>query len=623
MNALNILRSHWGYSEFRPLQKDIITSVISGQDTIALLPTGGGKSICYQVPALHFSGTTIVISPLRALIQDQVNQLLKRNINASAWLGGLEKTEERQLVEDIKNGAIKLLYVSPEKLLQKRTIELLKKINISLIAIDEAHCISIWGFDFRPKYLELKTLKNTFPNTPIIALTATATDDVLKDIIHQIDLQEPKIFIKSFYRSNLHFFIKKSHRKKEDCYYLLSKIKGSGIIYCSSRRDTQEITRYFKRRNIQVETFHAGLSSMDKTNTLSNWESGKTRVIAATNAFGMGIDKSDVRFVIHYNPPNSLEAFYQEAGRGGRDGKTAYEITLFNENDLTIAKKKLALKYPSLDDLNQIILALKNHSYEDLVELKSFTRMNNSLFNRWIPHFRLLHKIGFLKIIHGELEKDKIQVLCSENVKEFNQNDETVLQHLIRNYESILYQQVPINLTSITKTLGIEFKDLEQILDRLNEQQVISTSIQNKIVVRVNSNSFRFNNVQFDLYHLLKNRDKKRLHAMYHFLTARNCRQQILVKYFGEELGLNCGNCDVCLGSHLTSFRESEKKVYRKSILSHIKKGEAYIDLIVRKYSMNLSLRIESLIKEMEDEGFLEFDHKQIILTSKGRQKIL
>lgn len=361
MDILGILRKYWGYGAFRPLQENIIQSVLAGRDTLALMPTGGGKSICFQVPALAQDGICIVVTPLIALMKDQVENLKERGITAVAIYSGMRKREVDIALDNCIYGPVKFLYLSPERLTSEMVRERIRHMRVNLFAIDEAHCISQWGYDFRPPYLQLSDLRELHPDVPYLALTATATPDVVTDIQEKLGFRNGVVLKKSFYRENLAYMVLHEEDKQRRMLRIIRKLGGSGIVYVRNRRETQETARFLVNEGISADFYHAGLPSEERTAKQDNWKAGHTRVIVATNAFGMGIDKADVRFVIHLEPPDSLEAYYQEAGRAGRDGKKAHAVLLYQDADLTQLKKNFQDSFPSVASIRKVYQYLGNY----------------------------------------------------------------------------------------------------------------------------------------------------------------------------------------------------------------------------------------------------------------------
>ncbi|NND33065.1 MAG: ATP-dependent DNA helicase RecQ, partial [Saprospiraceae bacterium] len=360
-SPLNVLQNYWGYSSFRPLQAQIIDEVLLNKDIIALMPTGGGKSICFQVPALIREGLTLVISPLIALMNDQVAQLKSRQIEAACIHSGLHVREVDRIISKAQFGGLKLLYISPERLQSSAFIPALQRMPVSQIVVDEAHCISMWGYDFRPSYTMISDLKKWHPKAAIIALTATATEPVIKDIAAKLDLENPSIFKSGFLRPNLKFGVLKPEDKKAKCISLLQKMQGAAIVYVRNRRQTQELAEILTRRGLAATYYHAGLPVEERRKREQSYMQGEKEIIVATNAFGMGIDKSNVRMVIHYDLPENLESYYQEAGRAGRDGKDAYAIVLFHEQDRIRMERQFDREFPSMPEIKRVYRALGNY----------------------------------------------------------------------------------------------------------------------------------------------------------------------------------------------------------------------------------------------------------------------
>ena len=355
-----ILNEYWGYDSFRPCQEDIITSVLNGNDTLGLLPTGGGKSITFQVPAVVLDGLTIVVTPLISLMKDQVDNLRQYGIKATYLHSGLTKSEHRLAIDRCRLGKVKLLYLSPEKLQSKSLIDQIRLMDIKLIVVDEAHCISQWGYDFRPSYLNIKEIRKIFPFAPILALTASATPDVVKDIMEKLEFRQQNIFSRSFSRDNLSYIVRDGEYKEGQLIKILKSTSGSAIVYVRSRRRTREIAEVLYKEGISADFYHAGLVAEDKNDKQNKWKSDQTRVMVATNAFGMGIDKPNVRTVIHYDLPSSLEEYYQEAGRAGRDGKPAYAVLLTAKYDNATLSRRISEKFPDKDFIKRVYELLGN-----------------------------------------------------------------------------------------------------------------------------------------------------------------------------------------------------------------------------------------------------------------------
>ncbi len=468
--ALKILQHYWGHSSFRDPQQEIITSVIEGKNTIALLPTGGGKSICFQIPALVNDGVCIVISPLIALMQDQVDSLVNKGIKATVIPSGSSQDDIITLFDNIKFGKTKFLYVSPERLQSRFIQEKIKQLDVNLIAIDEAHCISEWGHDFRPSYQNISILKELHPDANIIALTATATKKVLNDIIVSLDLDEPKVFKKSFYRENLAYQIFKTDDKLRKLKQIFTKTKAPAIVYVNSRVKTKDISAYLNANGFKSSFYHGGLSSLEKQISFDNWMTEKTPIIVATNAFGMGIDKPNVRVVIHINLPASIENYIQEAGRGGRNGNKAFSVVLTNENDIKLSKELLEKSLPAIDDIKLVHRKLYQHfqiAKGELIETAfdfnflEFCNKYKLVANRTYNALQILNSNGIIELNNNFQQKSTIQFIVSSKqvllYSQQNPSSKNFIQTLLRLYGGVFENPVKIDEFFIAKKVGSYF----------------------------------------------------------------------------------------------------------------------------------------------------------------------
>ncbi|MCD6067916.1 MAG: recombinase RecQ [Bacteroidetes bacterium] len=560
----DILARYWGYDNFRPGQEEIVKSVLDGKDTLALLPTGGGKSICFQVPALAQDGLCLVISPLIALMNDQVENLMKRGIKAMAITSAMNWHEIRIAFSNCINGNYKFLYVSPERMQTEVFLKNLHDLSISMIAVDEAHCISQWGYDFRPSYLKIAELRDSLPKVPIIALTASATQKVIVDIQEKLHFKDQQVFKSSFARPNLHYIVQPEEDKIGRLFSICNKIKGTGVVYVRNRRKTVETAMLLSQHGITADYYHAGLSSDDRKTKQANWIADKTRVIVATNAFGMGIDKPDVRFVVHLDLPDSLEAYFQEAGRGGRDGKTAYAVLLFQEMDAEQLKQSIELSFPSFDDIKQTYAAISNYcqvaigaglgmAYDlDLDAISSNYKLKPAtVFNS----VRFLEKEGYLSYQDNSFEQSKVLLLYNkEDLYNFEikyPKFERVLKSLLRNYGGLFEQHTYINENQLANRLMMRPEELKEQLTRLHKMEVleyIPKSQLPKIIYTAN----RIDNKHLDFlpenYKKLKQVAEERAAAVIRYAKEKHvCRNRLLLAYFDETNIKDCGHCDVCL----------------------------------------------------------------------------
>ncbi|MFO8066618.1 MAG: ATP-dependent DNA helicase RecQ [Bacteroidales bacterium] len=563
MNIRQILLKNWGYPSFRPMQEDIINSVLSGKDTLALLPTGGGKSICYQVPGLAKEGVCIVISPLIALMKDQVENLKAKNIPAVAVYSGLNSKEIDIALDNCIYGNIKFLYISPERLTTKLMRARLQKMNVNLLAVDEAHCISQWGYDFRPPYLRIAEIREFIPNTPILALTATATKQVAEDIIQKLEFKDYSTFKSSFERKNLTYAVLKEEDKLKRLLKICKKIKGTGIIYVRSRKKTKEIALYLKKNRIAADYYHAGLDSITRHKKQENWMKEDPPLIVSTNAFGMGIDKPNVRFVVHIDMPDSPEAYFQEAGRAGRDGKQAYAVLLYNDADIVDAKLFWKSSYPEIKFIKQVYNSLGNYfqlaigSGENIsfdFELSNFCntyKLNNLLTYNAL---KILENEGYI-LLSGALSNPSkmIILLNKEQIYRFqilNPVYEKILKTILRSYTGLFSEMVKIDENVIAKRLNLSKAEVTKALHQLNEMSVIKYEQQNVkprltfCIGRVDQKDF---SLSPETYNDRMKYARFRIKAMEEYVTSTTkCRSQYLIEYFGEEEPPRCGTCDVC-----------------------------------------------------------------------------
>jgi ATP-dependent DNA helicase RecQ len=559
-----ILQQYWGYESFRKPQEEIIASVLNRNDTIALLPTGGGKSLCYQVPGVLQEGVCLVISPLISLMRDQVASLNKKGINAVALQSKLSVDEIVMLFDNLKFGNVKFLYLSPERLQSPLIIEKIKELTLNCIAVDEAHCISEWGHDFRPSYRQIKSIREYFPNTAVIALTATATKKVIEDIRVNLELKNTQVFKKSFFRDNLAYQVFSLENKLDRLLQILTKNPHPTIIYVSSRRKTEELANYINDKGFDTVSYHGGMSTEDKQSSFDLWMREERSIIVATNAFGMGIDKPNVRVVIHMDLPYSIENYIQEAGRGGRDGNKAFSVVLQNENDIAVYKKNTIEKIPSLDEIKDVHRRLYKHfqiakgekvdtgfdfNLQEFCERYQF----NSRKATGILH--ILKNHGIIDINHRFDTKSTVQIIISsaELIQFTSKNQLTMqlIELLLRSYGSIFYQKAKISEFILAKKLKTTSTRIKKILTKLHEKEIIAYK-------EVNSNHDLFfllpreddqtiNRCSKSIQIYLKQQRKKAQHLIDFIRNDEMCRSQQVLSYFGESFGKPCGMCDVCI----------------------------------------------------------------------------
>ena len=606
----DILKHYWGFESFRPPQEEIIHSVLEGKDTIALLPTGGGKSLCYQVPGMLLDGICLVISPLISLMRDQVESLNKKGINAISLQNKLSVDEIVTLFDNLKFGNAQFLYLSPERLQSPLIIQKIKELQINCIAVDEAHCISEWGHDFRPSYRQIKNIREYFPNTSIIALTATATKKVIKDIRKNLEMTECQVFKKSFFRDNLAYQVYTLENKMERLLRILSKNQSSTIIYVGSRKKTEELANYINTKGFKTVSYHGGMSSEDKQSSFDLWMSEERPIMVATNAFGMGIDKPNVRVVIHMDLPYSLENYIQEAGRGGRDGEKAFSVVLQNESDIDTFKRNTIDKIPSIDDIKEVHKRLYKYFHIAKGEkvdgsfdfnLQEFCERYKFKSRKTSAILHILKNHGIIDINHRFDTKSTIQIKISSNelinFTSKNQLTLKLIELILRSYGNIFYQKVKISEFILAKKLKTTSSKIKKILTKLHDKEVIEYK-------EVNSNH--------DLFFLLPREDDKTINrhsknikkylelqqvkAKRLIQFIRNdevCRSQQVLSYFGESFEKDCGMCDVCIrkkrskkkqdiSENLISLFKAEKELSKEEIFEQIEAAEDTILIHLR-----------------------------------------
>lgn len=563
MTIQQILQHYWKHEAFRPMQQPIIEAVMQGRDTLALLPTGGGKSVCYQVPALAMDGICIVVSPLIALMKDQVDNLQAKGIEALAIVSGMGKREVDIALDNCIYGPVKFLYLSPERLVSELVQERIKYMKVNLIAVDEAHCISQWGYDFRPPYLHIADLRQFHPKVPILALTATATAEVKEDIQDKLQFKERNVFQQSFERKNISYRVQHEENKLRRMLEVARSVNGSGIVYVRSRKETTELSKFFNDHNITADYYHAGLSGDTRTAKQEQWKNNHIRIIVATNAFGMGIDKPDVRFVMHKDLPESLEAYYQEAGRGGRDQQKAYAILLYNEMDRQKQQRRFEVSFPSVEEIKQVYHYLANYyqlaygageglSFDlDLADFSSRFKLDalkslNALKFLEQGEYLSFNESVFLpsrfqfNIDHDELYNFQIQ----------NPAWDPFIKTLLRSYGGAFDNYARIREFDIARRTNLSVQQVTEALQQLNAFEVISYLPQtDKPQVTYLKPRQTSANLWIDRQYLDVRRAGylKKMEAMQAYTEIPKCRSQQLLAYFNEPNAPKCGICDVCL----------------------------------------------------------------------------
>ena len=626
-----ILTKHWGFSEFRPLQEDIIRSVIEGKDTLALLPTGGGKSLCYQVPALAMDGMCLVISPLIALMKDQVDSLKSKGIAAAAVHSGMHPDEQERVLSNARFGAIKLLYISPERLGTERIRELLRKVRINLLAVDEAHCVSQWGYDFRPPYLKIAEIRPFIQGTPILALTATATPKVVKDIQEKLQFRQQNLIRKSFERKNLTYIVQKEEDKPGRLLKILNKVKGSGIIYVRNRRETKLIAEFLKKNKISADYYHAGLLQKVRDQKQNAWIKEECKIMVATNAFGMGIDKHSVRVVIHMDLPDCIESYFQEAGRAGRDEKQAYAVLLYENADLLVSRKNLSLAFPGTSTIKTVYQALGNYfqipagSGKDArfdMDLAAFTGEYKLQPVTAYNSLKFLEKEGYIMLSDALHRPSRIFVKADkETLYRFQVENEfydLLLKTILRSYTGVLTEFVNFSEAELARRTGINTEELVKHLKRLENLKIINyTPATDKPQLvylddRLDGKDIRISPVYYQ--DRLKEAEQ-RLEFMIHFAESSNkCRSQQLLEYFGEKSTKRCGKCDVCLERNKLGLNEMEFDEIVAIIKPILTSNTAGIDQLVAAASVMNEDKVILVVRWLMDNG-------KIILDDDGKYR--
>ncbi len=621
MDSLAILKQYWGYDSFRPLQSEIIDSILAKRDTLALMPTGGGKSICYQVPALMQDGICIVVTPLIALMKDQVDQLKAKGIAALAIFSGMSKREIDITLDNCIFGQIKFLYLSPERLYTDIVQERLKYMKVNLVAVDEAHCISQWGYDFRPSYLELARLKETLIDVPFLAVTATATQEVVDDIQKKLQFSKPNVFRKSFSRPNLAYMALFESDKMGRMLRIIRKTGGSGVIYVRNRRETLEVARYLLNSGISADYYHGGLNHMERSNKQKSWMDNRVSVMVATNAFGMGIDKGDVRYVIHLDLPDSLEAYYQEAGRAGRDEKKAFPVILYQEADRDRLLEKFEADFPSVLYIKELYHHLCNYyqipygaglglSFDfDIVD---FTKKYHLPISASMSALKFLERDGWISLSEAVFipSRFKFEVDFRDLYKfqvQYAKYDK-LIKAILRTYGGVFDYFIPIYEYEFAKSLGLSY---QQILDLLKSLQSLEICT---YIPQTDAPQLQFRQARVDYKHLhidaafIKERKLikgKQLQGMLQFLDERNCRSQAILGYFEETQTEPCMQCDLCL---IRLHQQDKEKRIEAELIQHIQKGISSIPELIDKVQLGTEDMRLTIIRRLVEQEYLTFN---------------
>lgn len=626
-----ILKEYWGYNDFRSIQWEVIESIGSGKDTLALMPTGGGKSITFQVPALVADGTCLVVTPLIALMNDQVERLKSLNIRAAAIHSGLNYHEMKIVLENTMNGAYKIVYLSPERLMNEQFKQRLQHTNVSFVAVDEAHCISQWGYDFRPSYLAISHVRELLPDVSVLALTATATPQVVEDIQLKLRFREQNVIQSDFSRKNLVYFVRHSESKINDLVKVVNSVKGSGVVYVRSRKKTKEFASHLRREGIYADYYHAGLSYDVRIQKQQEWMENKSRVIVATNAFGMGIDKPDVRFVVHVDFPDSPEEYFQEAGRGGRDGKKAFALLLAGSRDKQQLNKRLSDGFPEIDFIKNVYHAMCNYLQVPIgggkgiafdFKLNDFSSAYKFNALQCYNALKILEQQGYIELTSETQNPSRVFFgINRDDLYKFqvkNSKFDGFIKLVLRSYTGLFSDYVSINEDQLARRAGLTRDMVYEYFVRLAKMNIIKYIPGKKgsllvfLEERLPEKSIY---ISPENYHHRKERYQARLDAMLNYAYSLNkCRSVLLLEYFGQRNTENCGNCDYCKGN-TRKLDNSDRKKLEARIKELLSEGDILPDELHKALdydSEHISIVVSYLL-----------DQEEIIYTEEGKIKQL
>ena len=625
-----ILKQYWGYDNFRGIQEDIIRSIGEGRDTLGLMPTGGGKSITFQVPTLAQEGLCLVITPLIALMKDQVRNLRERGIKATAIYSGMTREEIVIALENCIFGNYKFLYVSPERLDTEIFQIKLRSMHVSLITVDESHCISQWGYDFRPAYLKIAEIRQLLPGVPVIALTATATPEVVSDIQQRLQFRQENVFRMSFERKNLAYVVRHTEDKESELLHILQHVDGSGIVYTRNRKKTKEISLFLNRNHITATFYHAGLNDETKDSRQKAWLKGEFRVMVATNAFGMGIDKPDVRVVIHADVPDSPEAYFQEAGRAGRDGMKAYAVLLFCARDKITLKQRVSDTFPEKSYIRKIYEDINFYYQMAMGDGRGCTfAFNIDEFCRNFRHFpvqtdsalKILTRAGYLEYTDEQDNASRIMFTITKEelyrIREQSEDTEKLLRILLRTYTGLFTDYAYISEDNLSTRSGLSKQQIYETLLSLSRQHILHYIPAKKtpyiIYTRERQETERVY-LSKEVYEDRKESYVQRINAMIEYAESENrCRSRMLLRYFGEKNEHNCGQCDVCLQQHQSGLKSGEFEAISQQLQALLKENPLSLQEIKDKMQVpenHLMKVVSYLVSEeiiRQENGYLKF----------------
>lgn len=628
----DLLERYWGYASFRPLQEEIIRSVLAGKDTLALMPTGGGKSITYQIATLAQEGMCVVVTPLIALMKDQVEALQRRNIPAEAIYTGMERVQVESIINKCIFLSVKFLYISPERLVSEHFRQKLRQMKISLLTVDEAHCISQWGYDFRPSYLRIAEIRSFFPQAPVLALTATATPAVAEDIQRQLKFAGTNVLSASFRRENISYIVRETNDKPGELLHILSSLPASAIVYVRKRDRAEQLVRFLNEKGIKAGFYHAGLNSVQREQRQDAWKKDEIPVIVATNAFGMGIDKPDVRFVVHYDIPDSPEAYFQEAGRAGRDGKRAYAVLLYNKAAVAALKARVANGFPEKKYIKQVYEALGNYfqiaegsgngyafEFEPEVFIKNF---GLDIARTWSA-IEILQVGGYLECTTDVNSRSRICFLVSrEKLGDFRGDDdfqEHLLELLMRKYPGIFSQYVWMSEEFLAQEMASDRTTVYRTLVELAKKKIVSYVPGNDrpyIVYHQPRLPSSYIEIGREAYEDRKKAYETKVREMVRYVEENTeCRQLSLMRYFGREESKPCGICDICLGKK-KNIRKPDRRNAEAAVMKLLEEGDREIKEIVRRFGEEDRKLVLESIRRLLDDGKIRYKSPTVLTVA-------
>lgn len=628
----DILKKYWGYDSFRPVQEDIIQSVLDGKDTLALLPTGGGKSVCFQVPALMQEGICIVVSPLIALMKDQVDNLSRRGITATTINSTMSFKEIDIALDSCVYGGVKFLYLSPERLGTELVRERIKKMKVNLLAIDEAHCISQWGHDFRPSYLQIAEIRELIPNTPVLALTASATPETVDDIQFQLLFKHQNVLRQSFARNNLAYVVRYETNKLNKLLEICNSIPGSGLVYVRNRRATKQIADFLIRNKISANHYHAGLNTAERAGVQQRWIDDKTRIIVCTNAFGMGIDKPNVRFVVHMDLPDSPEAYFQEAGRAGRDGQRAFGALLYADSDAAEAQVKFEKTFPPIPEIKRIYKALTN--YLAVAEGSGEGATFDFDLNHFCEYYKLdvvvtfsalklLDKEGYITVTDAVFQPARLFIPINHaalyNFQVQNPKMDTFIKIILRLYGGVFEHYVNIKEQDIARSGKIKTDEVINLLNLLKKQDIVDyvKATDKPQIIFMRPVVSEKNLFIYEKYHKLKLAYEKRLDALLSYVQTKNiCRSIILLEYFGETAAEPCGHCDYCVEKNKAEPAAADIKALTAKILEIVEANNPRPDALIKLIPGTEPQLVKDILAVLIEDG-------HVLISPEGKLSVV